>query len=232
MEFKPNPVSDNSAAALSIRGAAQLSYFSKRVTYRLARSHVERDAIFKLRYQSYFRAGLISQNSFGRYIETADHAANTYLIGLYAGPKLVSSLRLQIGSPTTPNFSSLELFPHVLKPLLESNRTIVDMGCVAADGGLLGLYVWLPYLALRPWITAAEYFHADYIVAATRPQHQPFYQRALGCELHSDLQPAPRHIGSVGLVSLDFATSAKSLYENLPFLRSTPSERQRLFEHK
>jgi hypothetical protein len=31
-------------------------------------------------------------------------------------------------------------------------------------------------------------------------------------------------------VILNFASSAKCLYENLPFLRSTPSERQQLFE--
>ena len=232
MGRNPDTASDNSAAALSIRRAAQLSYFSKRVSYRLATSHVEWDAIFKLRYQSYLLTGLISKNSFGRYIETADHATNSYLIGLYVGCKLVSSLRLQIGSTTTPNFSSLHLFPHVLKALLESNRTILDMGCVAADGGQSGLYVWLPYLALRPWIMAAEYFRADYIVAATRPEYRPFYQRALGCEVHSDLRQAPHHTGRVALVTLDFATSANGLYQNLPFLRSTPAERQQLFERK
>ena len=106
------------------------------------------------------------------------------------------------------------------------------MGCVAADGGQSGLCVWLPYLALRPWIMAAEYFHADYMVAATRPEYGPFYQRALGCELHSGLQPAPHHTGRVALVTLDFATSANDLYQNLPFLRSTPAERQQLFERK
>ena len=232
MGRNPDTASDNSAAALSIHRAAQLSYFSKRVSYRLATSHVERDAIFKLRYQSYLLTGLISKNSFGRYIETADHATNSYLIGLYVGCKLVSSLRLQIGSTTTPNFSSLHLFSHVLKALLESNRTILDMGCVAADGGQSGLYVWLPYLALRPWIMAAEYFRADYIVAATRPEYRPFYQRALGCEVHSDLRQAPHHTGRVALVTLDFATSANGLYQNLPFLRSTPAERQQLFERK
>ena len=232
MGRNPDTASDNSAAALSIRRAAQLSYFSKRVTYRLATNHVERDAIFKLRYQSYLLTGLISKNSFERYIETADHATNSYLIGLYVGCNLVSSLRLQIGSTTTPDFSSQELFPHVLKCLLESNHTIVDLGCVAADRGLSGPYVWLPYLALRPWTMAAEYFHADYLVSATRPEYRPFYQRALGCELHSDLQPAPHHTGHVALVSLDFATSAQRLYENLPFLRSTAAERQRLFERK
>src|SRR5262249_39336247 len=40
---------------------------------------------------TYLLTGLISQNSFGRYIETADHAPNSYLIGLYVGCKLVSS---------------------------------------------------------------------------------------------------------------------------------------------
>jgi hypothetical protein len=232
MAHNPDTALDDSAVALSFRRAARLSYHSKSVTYRLATNHVERDAIFKLRYQSYLRTGLVSQNSFERYIETADHAGNSYLIGLYFGCKLISSLRLQIGSATTPTFSSLELFPHLLKPILQSNRTIVDMACIAADAGPSGLHVWLPYLALRPWIMAAEHLQANYVVAATRPEHRPFYQRAVGCELHSDLQPAPNHTGRLGLVTLDFTTSARLLYQKLPFLRSTATERERLFERK
>jgi hypothetical protein len=226
---KPNPASDN-PAALSVRRIAQLSYFSKRVTCKVARSYVERDAIFKLRYRSYLRAGLISQNSFGRYIEPADHAANAYLLALFVDRKLVSSLRLQIGSLTTRNLSSLELFPDILERLLGSNGTIVEMSCVATDAELAGPYVWLPYLILRPWIVAAEHFYADYMAATGRPQHQLFYQRALNCEVHSELRLPPHCLASVGLVTLNFATSARRLYENLPFLRSTPSERQQLFE--
>ena len=224
-----NPPSDN-PVALSAPRAAQLFHFSKRVTCRLARSHAERDAIFKLRYESYLRAGLICQNSFGRYLERADHAANTYVMALYVDRKLVSSLRLQIGSPTTPSFSSLELFPNVLEPLRRSNKIAVDLSCLATDGELARQYVWLPYVILRTWIVAAEHFHADYIAAAVRPQHQVFYKRALDCELHSELRPLPHQLASVGLVTFDFANSAKRLYKNLPFLRSTPAERQELFE--
>ena len=152
-------------------------------------------------------------------------------MGLYVDRRLVSSLRLQIGCATTPNFSSLKLFPHVLEPLLRRNKTVVDMGCVATDGELARSYVWLPYLILRSWIIAADHFHADYIAAAMRPQHQLFYKRILDCELHSELRQPPHQLATVGLVTLNFATSAKRLYENLPFLRSTPSERQQLFEH-
>src|SRR6478672_11246400 len=104
----PHPASDH-PAAWSIQRTTQLSDFSKRVTCKLARSYVERDAIFKLRYRSYFRAGIISENFFERYIEAADHAGNSYLIGLHVDRKLVSSLRVQIGSATAPKLSSLEL---------------------------------------------------------------------------------------------------------------------------
>src|ERR1700738_500508 len=55
-------------------------------------------------------------------------------------------------------------------------------------------------------------------------------ERALDCELHSELRPLPHQFTSVGLVTFNFAKSAKHLYENLPFLRSTSSERQELFE--
>jgi hypothetical protein len=144
--IKPDAASDN-PSALSIRRIGQLSDFSKRVTCRLARSYAERDAIFKLRYQAYLRAGSISQNSFGRHIEPADHAANAYLMGLYVDRRLVSSLRLQVGSATTPNFSSLELFPHAFEPILRDNKTVVDMGGVAGDGQLARSYVWLPFCA-------------------------------------------------------------------------------------
>ena len=165
--IKPDAASDN-PSALSIRRIGQLSDFSKRVTCRLARSYAERDAIFKLRYQACLRAGSISQNSFGRHIEPADHAANAYLMGLYVDRRLVSSLRLQVGSATTPNFSSLELFPHAFEPILRDNKTVVDMGGVAGDGQLARSYVWLPYIVLRPWILAAERCFRDYQDDTTR----------------------------------------------------------------
>ena len=218
-------------AALSIRSTVEVSNFAKRVTCTFASRYVERDAIFKLRYQAYLRAGLVSENSFGRYIEAADHAANAYLMGLYVDRRLVSSLRLQIGSAAAPYFSSLELLPHVLEPILRSGKTIIDMSCVATEGVLARQYVLMPYLILRSWIMAAEHFHADYIAAVVRRQHQLFYKRVLDAELHSEIRLPAHHLTGLSLVILNFASSAKCLYENLPFLRSTPSERQQLFDH-
>jgi hypothetical protein len=216
-------------AVLSLCRSAELSNFAKRVTCRLASRYVERDAIFKLRYQAYLRAGLVSQNSFERHIEPADNAANVYLMGLHVDRRLVSSLRLQIGSAATPYFSSHQLFPDALAPILRNNKTVVDLSCVATDGQLARRYVWLPYLILRSWIMAAEHFQADFIAAAARPQHLLFYQRVLNSEQHPELRLPPHDLAGMGLVILDFASIAKRLYEVRPFLRSAPSERQLLF---
>jgi hypothetical protein len=90
-------------------------------------------------------------------------------------------------------------------------------------------YVWLPYAILSAWIGAAEYFQADYIAAAVAPQHRLFYRRLLGCDVHAGSPTRPHSFAPMGLVTLDFAASAARIYENLPFLRSTRSERQQLF---
>jgi hypothetical protein len=219
--------SDN--PAVSVHRLAQLSDFSERVTGRLARSYPERDAIFKLRYQSYLHAALIPQNAFGRYIEPSDHADNSYLMGLYVDRRLIGCLRLQVGRATSSGVSALEPFPHVLRPLLRGGKTLVHMSCIASHTELARSYVWLPYVILRAWIVAAEHFQADYIAATVAPQHRLFYRRVLGCDVHAGNRPHPHHLAPMGLVTLDFAASAGRIYENLPFLRSTRSERQRLF---
>ena len=89
---KPDATSAD-PAALSIRSTVELSNFARRVTCTLASRYVERDAIFKLRYQAYLRAGLVSENSFGRHIEPADHAANAHLMMWTAGSSVLCAFR-------------------------------------------------------------------------------------------------------------------------------------------
>lgn len=222
-----DPGSDN--PAVSIHRLVELSDFSERVTGRLARSYAERDAIFKLRYQSYLRAALIPQNAFRRYIEPGDHANNSCLLGLRVDRRLIGCLRLQVGRAASSDFPALEPFSRVLQPLLRGGKTLVHMSCVATHSELAQSYVWLPYAILRAWIGAAEYFQADYIAAAVAPQHRLFYRRLLGCDVHAGSPTRPHSFAPMGLVTLDFAASAARIYENLPFLRSTRSERQQLF---
>ncbi len=230
MQIRQPVVSPGERTAASAQRDAELSAFSKRVTCKVARSQHEREAIFKLRYQTFLRSGLIAPNSFERYVEPADHAANAYLVGLYIDRKLVGSLRLQKCTFATPGFPSVELFPELLRPLLRNGNSVVEMSCVATDGNLARLNPWTPYAIIRAWIVAAEHFGADHIVTTARPQHQLFYQRVLDCEVCTEQRPLPYHLSSVGLVTLNFAAQAERVYVKLPYLRSTSSERSQLFE--
>jgi hypothetical protein len=216
--------------AASVQRNAELTAFSKRVTYKVAKSYLERKAIFKLRYQAYLHGELIAPNSFKRYVEPADHAANAHLLGLYIDHRLVSSLRLQTGTKAAPSFPSVNLFPQVLQPLLRNDKSLVEMSCVATDGQLARAHVWMPYIILRTWIAAGEHFGADFIVTTAERQHQLFYLRTLGCEVYAEQRPLPHRRASVSLVTLDLAASAERFYEKLPYLRSTPSERAHLFD--
>jgi hypothetical protein len=215
--------------AATVQRNAKLTAFSKRVTSKIAKSYLERSAIFKLRYQAYLRGELIAPNSFRRYVEPADHAANALLIGLYIDRSLIASLRLQIGTKAAPSLTSGDLFPELLQPLLQDDKLIVEMSCIATDGDLARHHFWMPYIILRTWIAAAEYFCADFIATTAEPQHQLFYQKTLGCRAHPEQRPLPYRRGPTSLLTLDFAASAERLYEKLPYLRSTPSERALLF---
>jgi N-acyl-L-homoserine lactone synthetase len=216
--------------AASTQRDAELSAFSKRVSLRIAKRSHEREAIFKLRYQAFLRSGMIVANSFERYVEPADHAPDTYLVGVHIDSKLVGSLRLSKNTLASPGFPAIDVFPELVRPLLENNKSIVEMSCVATHGDLARLNPRTPYAIIRAWIVAAEHFGADYIVTTARPQHQLFYQRTLGCEVYPDQRQLPYHLSSAGLVTLNFSAAAERLYRTFPYLRSTSSESAQLFD--
>jgi hypothetical protein len=207
-----------------------LSALSTRITCKRAESYQEREAIFHLRYQSYLRAGILSTNPFARFTDDADRADNTYLFALHVDGRLASSLRLHVRSPRTPQFPSLALFPHALRPLLEDGKGIVDLSYVVANEPLSRQHRFLPYITLRPWIMAAEHFEAKHLVAAVKLEHLPFYERAFNCQVHAEVRQLPHLCARASLVTLDFESAAKHLYGKHPFLRSSPSERRRIFD--
>jgi len=209
--------------------ADHLAALSARIEWGRAESSEERQAIFRLRYQAYLREGMIPANPFERFTDAADGAENAYLFGVYINGQLASSLRLHIGSRNHPNVPSLEVFPHVLQPLLSTGRVIIDCTCLVADERISRQHPALPYITLRPCMLAAEYFCGDDLLAAVRSEHQAFYRRAFDyrvlCEPRQHLQLTK----PLSLMTLYFPMAANQLYEKYPFLRSSAFERDRLF---
>jgi hypothetical protein len=110
-----------------------LATLTARIECRRAHTSEERQAIYRLRYQAYLRDGTISANPFGRFADAADDAENAYLFGFYIDGKLASSLRLHIGSKEHPEVPSIQVFPDILRPLLDAGRVIIDITYFVAD---------------------------------------------------------------------------------------------------
>jgi hypothetical protein len=208
----------------------RLSALLAKIECRRADTVEEREAIFRLRYQAYLREGAISTNPSQRFTDADDDAENAYIFGLYVDGQLASSLRIHIGSSEHPDFPSLHVFPDVLQPLLDAGKVIIDSTRFVADEKLSRMHRGLPYATLRPCMLAAEFFHADDLLAAVRVEHQAFYQRAFNHHMLCEARPYPQLTKPISLMTLHFPTAADWLYRRYPFFRSNVPERRRLFE--
>jgi N-acyl amino acid synthase FeeM len=202
----------------------------QRVDYRRADSTEERIAIFKLRHEAYVREGAIAARLSGEFSDPFDDNENAWIFGVYVDGELASSIRLNISLPAASEFPTLDVFPDVLGDAVHDGKRFVDPTRFVADRAASRRYPELPYVTVRlPWM-ASEYFKADFLLAAVRPEHQAFYKRLLGHEAVSEPRPYPNLQKPISLMSLDYHSARERVHRRYPFFRSTYFERRMLFE--
>ena len=222
-----SPVEQATAKSFSER----LAELTARIEFRRADAEEDREAIFRLRYRAYLREGAIGPNSAERFADRDDEADNAFVLGLYIDGELATSLRLHVASKkATPDCPSLHVFPDILQPLLDAGNVLIDATRFVADERLSRLHRGLPYATLRLCMVAAEYFHADHLLAPVRPEHQAFYRRAFNHRLVCEPRPYPQLAKPICLMTVHFPSAAEGLYRKYPFFRSTVSERRKLFD--
>ena len=115
-----------------------------------------------------------------------------------------------------------------MKPLIEAGKRLVDPTRFVADPGPAGAIAELPYLTVRIGHMAAEYFHADYVLATVRAEHQAFYRRVFGHTVICQPRPYPGLTKALSLMMLDYpARGAHS--SRYPFFASTLAEQAAIF---
>jgi N-acyl-L-homoserine lactone synthetase len=201
-----------------------------RIDCRLAESGEEREAIFRLRYQAYVRQDGIAPNSAERFTDIYDEIGNVYLFGLYIDGALASSVRIHVGSKEHPDFPTREVFPEILQPKLDAGDVMVDTTRFVVDENLAREHRALPYVTLRLSGMAAHQFHADYLLAAVKPEHRAFYRRVFRYESVCEPRPYPMLTKPVCLMMVSYPTFVDAVHQRYPFFRSTFSERRLLFK--
>jgi hypothetical protein len=202
----------------------------ERIDCRRANTAKEREAIFRLRYQAYMREGAILADASETFSDTFDEMGHVYLFGLYLDNELASSIRIHVASKEEPQCPSLEAFSDILQPKLDAGRIIIDPTRFVSDERLSRLHRGLPYATLRLSMVAAQHFHADYVLAAVRAEHQAFYRRAFDQRVLCKPRPYPQLTKPISLMAVYYPSAVDQLWRRYPFIPSSVSERQRLFE--
>ena len=202
----------------------------QRVDYRRAETAEERTEIFKLRYEAYLREGAIPASLGGQFSDPVDDRENTWIFGVYIDGKLASSIRLSVTIPGRIHIPALDVFSDVLLGDILAGKRFIDPTRFVADRAASREFPELPYVTLRlPWL-ALEYFHADYMLAAVRAEHQAFYKRLWGSKAVCEPRPYPNLQKPISLMTLDYGAACERVHRRHPFFRSSQFERRMLFE--
>ena len=202
----------------------------QRVDYRRAETAEDRAAIFRLRYDAYLREGAIAPNFTDEFSDPVDDRENVWIFGVYIDGRLASSIRLSIATPGCADIPALDVFSDILLGDIRAGKCVVDPTRFVADRESSRKYPELPYVTLRlPWV-ALEYFNADCMLAAVRPEHQAFYKRMWGHRVVCPPRPYPNLQKPISLMTLDYREARERVHRRYPFFRSTYFERRMLFE--
>lgn len=200
-----------------------------RVEYRKAVSSEEREEVFRLRHDAYVREGAIDRRDDGLFRDEVDDACNTSIYAVYIDGNLVSSIRLSVATPSDPDIPTAHVFPELIGPEISRRLTIVDPTRFVADHVGSRKFPELPYITLRiPWL-AMDFFDADLMLAAVRPEHEAFYRRLWGNRTLCGARTYPGLLKPVSLTVLDYAAARDTVCRRYPFFNSTEVERESIF---
>ncbi len=201
----------------------------QRVSYRRADTDEDREAIYRLRYEAYLGEGAIEPNFGRRFSDRYDDLDNGWTIGIQMGGRYVSSMRVHVATRDYPEMVAADVFPDEVKPLIEAGNVIVDPTRLVVDPGPAGAIPGLAYLTVRIGTMAAEYFHADYVLATVRAEHQAFYRKVFDAKVVCDPRPYPGLIKPLSLMILNLREVRDRVAARYPFFVSSRAEQAALF---
>ena len=200
-----------------------------RISYRRAETPQDKEAIYRMRFDAYARAGTVSLPSSGLFTDPMDEAPNAWLIGVFIDDKLSCSLRLHVSAKPEAVLPATAAFGDILTPKLDRGECIVDASRFVSRLEVSRAHPEIPYLTLRPAFLACEYFNAMFITAACLEEHQAFYKRMWGGVPWSQPRSYPNFNRRMAFLGYDFQNTRERTYARFPFLRSQYDERHGIF---
>ena len=210
--------------------ATKLLGFLQEADYRVASSKIDREEIFRLRYDSYLKEGAIAENPSSMFNDAYDEFDNCWIFGVYLEGKLASSIRCHVISPENRKGPALDVFPDIVGPMIENGQTIVDPTRFVADTIASEKYPEIPFLTLRVACMVYDYYEADYCLATVRKEHAAFYRRVFNAEILCKPRPYPALNAPICLLKTNVSNFRSKLLRRYPIFESSLTERRMIFE--
>lgn len=204
--------------------------YLQEVDYRLITTPDEKKEIYKFRYQSFLRDNAVAEGSVDYLTDDYDKMDNCWLFGVHYHQKLASSVRIHLVTPETPHSPSVDVFPDIVRPMIDKGYKIVDPSKFVSDAAATNHFPVLPFLSFRLACMASDYFDADYCLVSVSAVHSSFYQRIFGLTPVCEPRPYPQLKTPICLMRANVAELWDGLIEKYPVFRSTFTERRMMFE--
>jgi hypothetical protein len=213
------------ASAFSMRVEDLLN----RVQYRRADNARDKEAIFRLRHESYTRGGYIKPNPTGCFTDPDDETPNAWLIGVFIDGVLASSIRLHIASRPEHFLPVARGFPDIIGPRLAAGDLIIDASRQTSRLEFARTYPFLTYITMRTVFIAEDHFDGDFVTAACRPEYQGAFRRLCGFVNWCAPRPYPPLAHKQALMGYDCRANHVVTRERYTFVPSTRALQRELF---
>ena len=204
--------------------------FMERVEHRTAKTPIEKEAVYRLRYEAYVRNGLIEPRHDGRlYDPFYDDAPNAWVTSTFVDDEFAATVRINLAVDEHTPLPSLSVFSDLIAPQLRAGLVVVDFTRAAARLEVSKQHSELPYAAMRPAYLAAQHFQADFAIATVRAEHVTFYRRVFNYVPLCEPRHYPNVYAKIVCMRANMHVGKEEFEARYPFYRSTVAERDALF---
>ena len=201
----------------------------QRMEYRRCDKGEDLEDIYRLRYKSYRRHGVVPDMDSAEIHDDLDEVDNVHRFGVYIDQHLVSTLRIHHLDKEHRAGPSTQAFGDLVHPMIDAGDTFIDPSRFAADPEWSRVYPQIPYITLRLAGMACFYFGAPYCLSTVRDDHAAFYKRIYSSRLLAPARSYPGVFAKVELYRADVLAIREESFKRFPFFWSSPMEQRLLF---
>jgi len=200
----------------------------ERVEYRLISGGEDLEDIYRLRYHSHLRAGMLTPNATQMLHDRWDDLPNSYRFGVYYDGELVSTVRLHHLCREHPYAPSLDTYPAALAHRIH-RESFVDITRFAANTEKSPAPNALPFLTLRLAVVASCYFKQTAALVPVKLEHAAFYRRIFNVSQVGAPVIFPNLVVPIALFEAPAGENLIKTMIRFPFFCSTAVEQRLMF---